>query len=136
MKHFFLLLATLTTLLVTLSGCSHVLEKPEVASERVRTQAYANGVTYIEVSGLASREGMGVATIQTERVRDNIFIKVKLGYLADGCQPHFLERVPIVTGNEQVFFGEDKVLIWPIAAPAPVEVADVKEIKVKEGYGK
>lgn len=136
MKTRFPLLLAIMAQLFFLAGCSHVLRHEEVASQRVGTQAYANGVTYIEVSGLAAREDMGVATVQTERIGDDIFIKVKLGYTYDGCQPHFLQRIPIINGNERVFFGKEKILIWPVAAPVTVSTTDVKEVKVVPGYKK
>lgn len=135
-KCFPLLVAATLVLLPLLTGCSHVLRRDEVLNEKLGTQAYADGVTYIEVSGLAAREGMGVATHQVERIGDDIFIKIKLGYLYDGCQPHFLQRIPIVTGNEHVYFGEEKILIWPVAVQTTVTTADMKEVKVVPGYGK
>jgi hypothetical protein len=136
MKNAFLLLLTLTLTLV-LAGCSPILERKYVASERVDAQLYANGVTYIEVSGLCAVPEMGVAVASMERIGDDIYIKIKLGWLADGCQPRLLERVPVLTGNERIYFGREKVQIWPRPSePLPPVISDMKEVKVVRGPGK
>lgn len=136
MKNAFLLLLILTQALL-LAGCSPILERKDVAAERVDTQLYANGVTYLEISGLCAVPEMGVAVASMERIGDDIFIKVKLGWQYDGCQPRMLERVPILTGNEHVYFGREKVLIWPKPSePLPAVISDMKEVKVTERYGK
>lgn len=99
-------------LLLALAGCATtVLETEYVAQSEVQ-KVKRSGRGFVEVSGLAMHSSMGVEDVDVQREGDDIFILVKMVPMRKGLSGNYSAMIPITSGKERIYFGENKKQIW------------------------